>query len=120
MIVLIFHPYYQNSFEFEQLPNEKVEGRDLIRVHFQHVKGTRSPSALQLRNRNYPLDWKGTAWIDPETWVVSRIEAELMASSVEVTPMLVGGLRVDLRHLRQPVGIRRCRETHRPVTDVAA
>jgi hypothetical protein len=95
MMVLVFHPYYQNNFEFGQLPSEKVEGRDLLRVHFQHVKGTRSPSALQLGTRNYPLDWEGTAWIDPDTWVIQRIEAGLMAPMGDVGLQV---LRCDVRY----------------------
>lgn len=79
MMVLVFHPYYQGSFEYEQLPEQLVEGKYLLRVHFRHVKGTRSPSALQVRGRDYPLDWEGTAWIDPDTSVIRRIQADLMA-----------------------------------------
>ena len=83
-MLLIFHRYYSNSFEFSTLPDEVVGGRTLRRVHFQHVKGTRSPSVLQLRGRDYPLDLQGTAWIDAPSGSIVRIEAGLLASMEDV------------------------------------
>ena len=83
-MLLVFHPYYQNSFEFDSLPDEVVNGKSLKRIHFRHVKGTRSPSALQLRGREYPLDLEGTAWIDPESATISRIESGLESSLEDV------------------------------------
>jgi hypothetical protein len=77
MIVLILHPWFQGSFEFTRLPDETVDGESLIRLHFRHIRGTRSPSALQLRGRTYPLEWEGTAWLDSRTWAVHRIAAAL-------------------------------------------
>ncbi len=76
-LFLVFHPFYQGSFEFSQLGDETVAGKALMRVQFRHVKGTRSPTALLLRGRTYPLDLQGVAWIDAESGVISRIEAEL-------------------------------------------
>jgi len=79
MLLLVFHPYFQSSFEFERLPDDALDGHSVMRLRFQHVKGTRSPSALQLRGRTYPLEWTGTAWIEPETGEIRRIEAALSA-----------------------------------------
>jgi hypothetical protein len=87
-MVLIFHSYYQNSFEFESQPDDAAGGKTLQRIHFRHVKGTRSPSVLQLRGRDYPLDLEGTAWFDPEAGAIVRIESVLEA------PMDDVGLRV--------------------------
>lgn len=83
-MLLIFHPYYQNSFEFESLSDEVVDGKNLQRVHFRHVKGTRSPSVLQLRGRDYALDFEGTAWLDGESGAIVRIESGLEASLEDV------------------------------------
>ncbi len=77
MMLLVFHPFYQGSFEFSPPIDDSLDGKPALRIDFVHVKGKRSPSVLQLRGRNYPLDWKGTAWIDPGTWNVRRIEADL-------------------------------------------
>ncbi len=78
-LALVFHPYYQASFEFTQLEDEKVDGRRFVRVQFQHVPGTRSPTALQLRGHDYPLDLTGTAWIDPVTGAIAKITASLQS-----------------------------------------
>lgn len=75
-LMLIFHPYYQGSFEYQRLEDDVADHRRL-RLSFRHVRGTRSTSALRLRGKDYPLDLEGIAWINPETWSVKRIEAHL-------------------------------------------
>jgi hypothetical protein len=94
-MLLVFHPYYQEDFEFARLTDQWVDGKQLLRIHFQHVKGARSPSALELRGRDYPIDWEGTAWIEPETWAIRRIEADLM-DPMEDVGLLV--LHSDVRY----------------------
>jgi hypothetical protein len=74
-LFLVFHPLYANSFEFSALDDEVVDGHRLRRVAFRHVLGTRAPAALALRGREYPLELSGTAWIDPETAVITKISA---------------------------------------------
>jgi hypothetical protein len=76
-LVLIFHPYYQNSFHFEVRPPEMIEGKPLLPVHFVYVPGTRSPAVLALRGREYPLPITGTAWIEAGTGSIARIQAKL-------------------------------------------
>jgi hypothetical protein len=83
-LFLIFHPYYAQSFQFALLENEVVAGRPLKKVGFQHIPGTRSPAALALRGREYPLELSGTAWIDPETGVITKIVAEIGNSMDDV------------------------------------
>jgi hypothetical protein len=75
MLFLVFHPYYVDSFQFTKGGEETVEGRMLTKIHFQHIPGTRSPAALAVRGREYPLDLSGTAWIDPATGVISKLAA---------------------------------------------
>ena len=81
-LVLVFHPYYQGSFEYQRLEDELLGGRKLIRISYRHLRGTRSTSALRLRGQDYPLDLEGTAWVDPDTWVIEKIDAHL-ASPME-------------------------------------
>ncbi len=76
-LFLIFHPFYQQSFQFSRLDDATESGRSLMRVQFRHIQGTRSPIALLLRGRTYPLDLQGIAWIDPESGVIAKMEAEL-------------------------------------------
>jgi hypothetical protein len=78
-LLLIFHPYYQGSFEYELAGEEIRGGRKLIHVEFRHVPGTRSTSALQVRGRDFPLDLHGEAWVDAETNMITRITAGLLA-----------------------------------------
>lgn len=77
MMMLVFHPFYQGSFVYSPPEDDVLAGKPVLKIHFQHVKGKSSPSVLQLRGRNYPLDWAGEAWIDPTTWNIVKIEAGL-------------------------------------------
>jgi hypothetical protein len=74
-LFLIFHPYYSGSFEFTPLEDEVVGGKRLTKLAFQHVRGSRSPAALAIRGKEYPLELSGTALIDPQSGVIERIEA---------------------------------------------
>ncbi len=76
-LLLVFHPYYRDAFEFTAGPSESLEGRSVVPVHFAHVKGARSPAALALRGREFPLDLEGTAWLDSNSGQVVRMDAGL-------------------------------------------
>lgn len=77
MLLLIFHPYYSGSFQFS-LANEDADSAGaLAEVNFRHITGTRSPAALALRGREYPLEISGTAWIDPKSGVIEKIVARI-------------------------------------------
>lgn len=75
MLFLVFHPYYFESFQFAREGEEAVDGRMLTKIHFQHIPGMRSPAALAVRGREYPLDLSGTAWIDAATGVITKLTA---------------------------------------------
>jgi hypothetical protein len=83
-LFLIFHPYYAQSFQFALLGDEVAAGHRLNKVSFQHIPGTRSPAALALRGREYPLELSGSAWIDSETGVITKITAEIGNSMEDV------------------------------------
>ena len=74
-LFLVFHPTYANSFVFTPLEDEVVDGRRLTKVGFRHIPGTKTPAALALRGKEYPLDLSGVAWIDPDTAVITKITA---------------------------------------------
>ena len=76
---LVFHPYYANSFEFRDQGDETVSGRPARKVHFRHVRGTRSPTALALRGREFPLDLEGDAWIDASSGSILRMISAIPA-----------------------------------------
>jgi hypothetical protein len=83
-LFLVFHPYYAASFQFTALEDQVVAGRRLSKVAFRHIPGTRSPAALALRGREYPLELSGIAVIDPQTGVITRIEASIENSLQDV------------------------------------
>jgi hypothetical protein len=76
-LFLIFHPYYRDSFRFEEEGPEVVDGATLTRIRFTHIAGTRTPAALSVRGREYPLELTGTAWIVPENGRIAKIDASL-------------------------------------------
>src|SRR6266702_8766723 len=76
-LLLVFHPYYRNAFEFTAGPAETLDGRSVIPVHFVHISGARSPAALALRGREFPLDLEGTAWLEASSGQVVRMDAGL-------------------------------------------
>lgn len=84
MLMLIFHPYYRNSFEFQAMPDEVVDGHRLAQIHFTHIAGTRTPAALAVRGREFPLDLTGTAWIDPDSGQVAKIKLALARDMTDV------------------------------------
>ncbi len=100
-LLLIFHPYYRNSFKFESGEADVVDGEPAVQVHFSEIAGQRAPAALALRGRVYPLELKGTAWLDKQTGDVMKMDASLehdmsdvglrsLAIHVDYKPMTLG------------------------------
>ncbi len=100
-LFLAFHPYYFNSFEFTDAGNEMLDGHNTRKIRFQHVPNTRSIAALALRGREYPMELSGTAWVDPETGDILRMDAGIgstledigmktLQSSVRFAPISFG------------------------------
>jgi hypothetical protein len=83
-LLLVFHPIFQSSFDFTSLPEETVAGKTLWKIGFVFRDGHRSPSVLQIRTREYPIAWKGVAWIDPANSAIVRIQAHLRAPMEDV------------------------------------
>lgn len=76
-LFLVFHPYYADSFQFRALDDGAIDGHRMRTVGFEHIRGTRSPAALSLRGRDYPLELSGRAWIDPESGWIAKITATI-------------------------------------------
>jgi hypothetical protein len=83
-VLLVFHPYYRNGFTFEADNEEIVNGISTIPVHFTHIAGRRTPAALALRGREYPLELQGTAWLDSHSGEVVKVEASLLHDMSDV------------------------------------
>ena len=76
--LLIFHPYYRDSFTFDTGADEVIDGKEVVPIHFSHIPGRRSPAALALRGHEYPLDLKGTAWLDRQSGDVVKMDVGLL------------------------------------------
>lgn len=74
-LFLVFHPLYAEAFKFTLAGKEVIAGRTFEKISFQHIPGMKTPAALALRGREYPLELSGTAWIDPDTGSIFRIQA---------------------------------------------
>jgi hypothetical protein len=96
-LLLVFHPYYRESFDYDQQSDEVVDGRNLLRIHFRHIRGARPTCALQLSGRDYPLDIEGIAWVEPDSMSVVRIKAGLVAPMDDVG---LKALSTDVRYNR--------------------
>ena len=83
-VLLVFHPYYRDAFSFETGREELLGGKSAIAIHFAHVTGRRTPAALALRNREFPLELKGTAWLDARSGQVLQVDASLMRDMSDV------------------------------------
>jgi hypothetical protein len=83
-LFLVFHPYYAAGFQFTREGEESVDGRMLTKIHFQHIPGMRSPAALAVRGREYPLDFQGTAFVDPQTGVIHKLTANIDSGMEDV------------------------------------
>jgi len=76
-MLLVLHQNFEQSFTFEPVNEEVVDGRTLLKLHFKHVPGASSPAAIQLRNRNYPLPLVGDIWIDTDSGSVVKLVSNL-------------------------------------------
>ncbi len=95
-LLLVFHPYYRNGFEFSTGPLETIDGRSVVPVHFEHIQGTRTPAAMAMRGREFPLELKGTAWLDSSSGQVVRMEAGLLHDMSDVGLRALN-IRVDYK-----------------------
>ncbi|HEY2858303.1 MAG TPA: hypothetical protein VGJ21_07795 [Terracidiphilus sp.] len=83
-LFLVFHPYYAGSFEFTAQDDGALNGHRMRTVAFEHIRGTRSPAALSLRGRDYPLELSGRAWIDPQSGWIAKIVTTIGSSMQDV------------------------------------
>ena len=72
---MIFHPYYESSFQFSDAGTDVQQGHTLEKITFQHVPNTPSPILYQMLGPDRPLDVSGTAWVDAATGGIYRIDA---------------------------------------------
>ena len=98
-LLLVFHPYYRNAFDFTAGPAESLDGRSVIPVHFAYIRGARTPAALALRGREFPLELEGTAWLDADSGQVVRMDAGL---AHEMTDVGIKELKIRVDYIPSP------------------
>jgi hypothetical protein len=81
VLALIFHPFYQSSFLFRELPSERPDER---LVEFEAVRGARSPSALGLKGKTFPIEWRGAAVLGRSDGILRRIRVGLAAPMADL------------------------------------
>lgn len=74
---VIFHPHFQPSYRFEEIEPETLGGVTWRRIRFEQLAGRPTPTVLEVQDREYPIAWRGTAWLEPSTGAVKRIQTEL-------------------------------------------
>jgi hypothetical protein len=79
-MLLIVHPNYESSYQFEPAGEELSDQGTLVKLQFTPVAGSTSPAALRLRGKNYALPLSGMVWIDKATGAVVRLTASVDSS----------------------------------------
>ncbi|MBE0659248.1 MAG: hypothetical protein IH602_16255 [Bryobacteraceae bacterium] len=74
---VVFHPHFQSSYKFDEVESEVLAGIAWRRIRFEQLAGHSSPTVLEVKGRQYPIAWRGIAWLHPETGAVKRIQTEL-------------------------------------------
>jgi hypothetical protein len=83
-LLFVFHPQFQNSFEYSQPAEEELAGQRTLRIGFRQAKEGRALACLRSRGRDFPLEWAGSAWFDPQTGRILKITAALHSSMEDV------------------------------------
>lgn len=83
-LFLVFHPYYSPGFQFALAGEETLDGKSFTKVDFRHIVGMRSPAALAVRGREYPLELSGSAWIDAQSGAIAKITGNVESGMEDV------------------------------------
>gem|GEM_PF-914649 len=84
VLSLVFHPYYQGSFQFSLAGEDTIDGRQASKIGFSQIPGTRPMTALRVRGRLYPLHIKGQAWVDAGNGAILKIQSSLLEPKLEL------------------------------------
>lgn len=77
-IVLIFHPWLINDFDMKCEGLSRTQGGFAWQVHFIQKKDKESRiRQYRIGGHVYPIALKGRAWIDANTYQVTRLETDL-------------------------------------------
>jgi hypothetical protein len=95
ILAMVFHPYYEESFQFSRLDNEMLDGTLLARLRFEYISGKPTPVLYQIIGGDRPISLSGVAWVDPGSGIIHRIDADLTPSLADLG---LKSLRAELRY----------------------
>jgi hypothetical protein len=98
-LLVILHPHFQPSFRFEDLGPLEEGGRKWRHVRFEHQSGMPTPTVLQVGQREYPIAWKGEAWLEESSGSAGRIKTELQDPLEDIG---LQSLRAEVRYAPLP------------------
>lgn len=94
-LLLVLHPAFASGFQFTDLGPVREGGLEMRLVRFQHITGRPTPSVLQVKDREYPVSWKGMLWLDAASAQARRIQVELRDSMLDIG---LHSLAADVRY----------------------
>jgi hypothetical protein len=83
-LILIFHPQIQRNYDFFDDGLDSINAQEVRRIRFQHRPASPSTAAFRDRDRLFPIEWAGEAWVDPVTGLLLRIHASSMNPIAEL------------------------------------
>ena len=83
-LLLVLHPDYEASYQFEPAGEEAVDGVLLEKFLYKPIPGGLSPAALRVRGKSYSLPLSGTVWIDKRSNAITRITATVDRSLADL------------------------------------
>ncbi len=76
---LVFHPLYQSQAEFRYLGRQKINGRDTYLVAYaQRPAKAQLTGAFKSGDLSVTTFSQGLAWIDSETYQITRLRSDLL------------------------------------------
>ncbi len=85
MLVLVFHPYYREEFEFRCEGRGEWRGRPVWVVHFRQRDDQMSEMRVySVNRRSFPVRLKGRAWIDVNSSQILAMEADMARPVPEI------------------------------------
>jgi tetratricopeptide (TPR) repeat protein len=84
-LALVFHPYYQEKYEFICEGRGAWRGEPAWLVHFQHRTDRQSAMLVyHVGSKSYAVGLKGRAWIDAESSQILALETDTMRPVPEI------------------------------------
>lgn len=85
MLVLVFHPYYREEYEFRCEGRGEWRGRPAWVVHFRQRDDRMSEMRVyRVNGMSFPVRLKGRAWIDVKSSQILAMEADMAKSVPEI------------------------------------